>query len=250
VFQFRSASEDEQTLGIAERQDPLMLNLVLTELKRQMQAVWQDLIEGDNFVYQLIEEPGVRGGGSGEFSGDIEPSGSEFKKSGASCLVGGAGVVVDVSSEFPREDVEMKIMEVFEAVIDGVKGASCTSVGLNGGGPYVAQFNFGSKRHDTGLEVGADSVEVVAGDAFIEDGIGGADGILDVIDEVMLGVWYGVQTLLGYDVDDRGACVYHLEGNEKADGAVEIPLRDAHMSEVKPVSRVNLVFQLVQQDLL
>ena len=250
MFELGSASENEQTLGIAERQDPLTFNLVSTKLKRQMQAVWQDLVEGDNFVYQLIEKPGVRGGGSGEFSGDIEPSWCEFEKSGASCLVGGAGVVVDVSAELPGEYVEVKIVEVFEGVIDGVKGASCTSLGLNGRGPDIAQFNFGSKGDDTGLEVGSDSLEVATGDPFVEDGIGGPDGILDVIDEVMFGVWYGVQTLLCDDVDDRAAGVYHLQGGEEADGATKIPFRDTHTSQVKSISGVNLVFQLVQQDLL
>src|SRR3990172_11480329 len=124
-----------------------------------------DVVEICKGVYQLITPPWVCRSRPREFACDIQSSRGKFEKSSAAGLVCIAAVVVDISTELPGQHVEVKIIEVKEAVIAGISFLLNASLGLNCRDTEIAQFNFNSQRDESSLKIRANSVQFGIGDS-------------------------------------------------------------------------------------
>ena len=116
-----------------------------------MQTVRADIIENDYLVYQLIKKPGVCGCRSRQLSGDIQSARCKLQKTGFLFPFGRAGVVVNISAELPRQNVQAKIMKRPKTVIHGVKCPSGGPLWLNCCGAEITQLYLSSERHKARL---------------------------------------------------------------------------------------------------
>ncbi len=147
----RPSAHRQQTLDEAEGQNLLTADLILAQLEGEMQAVRMNLVEADDFMDQLAQEPRVAGGRPGELARDAQPARRHFEEALAARPVRVAAVVIDVAAEFPAQHVQVKIVEVLESVVDRVGGLGNAPQRLDRGGTDVAQLHLASQRDQAGL---------------------------------------------------------------------------------------------------
>ena len=136
-------------------------------------------------------------------------------------------MVVDVSAELPREDVEVKIIEVHKAVVHRVGPFLDAPLRLDSGEAKVAQLHLNSEGDKPGLEAGANPVKLGPDDRGVKQAPGGPDGVLDVIDKVVFLVWHSPEALPDDQIDGVGICVYHTHRGDKAWATLEVPFGGA-----------------------
>ncbi len=71
-------------------------------------------------------------------------------------------MIVDISSEFPAEYIESKIVEVFEAV---EKCVSCLDVAMYGFEAEITEFEFCAEGDEPVSSICADAFDFTFGDA-------------------------------------------------------------------------------------
>jgi hypothetical protein len=214
-----------------------------------MQAVRTDIIKRGKLGDKLVHEPGVSSCGTGEFAGNIKTAGGKFEKSPSAAAGGCSAVIVDVAADFPCEDVEAEIVKIEEAIV-GLKEALKRSLIRDCKSAEVAEFQFGADGGKTDLAIRKDAVKLSAGYTHIEKAVSGADGVLDIIDEVRLRRGLGGKGAVYDHVDGSRACIYYSQTHQQADGSLEITFGGPHVLEFETHLGLDFLIELIQDYLL
>ena len=159
-------------------------------------------------------------------------------------------MVVDVSAELPREDVEVKIIEVHKAVVYRVGLFLDAPLRLDSGAAKVAQLHLNSERDKPGLEAGANPVKLGPDDRGMKQASGGPDGVFDVVDEIVFLAGHSPEALPDDQINDVGVCVYHTQRGDKAWATLEVPFGGAQMLQLEAISLMDCFVELIEKDLL
>ena len=156
-------------------------------------------------------------------------------------------MVVDISAEFPGQNIEAKITEILKAVIYRVNPLLYASLWLNGCGAEVAQLDFNSERYDARLKIGANAFQVSPCNTSMKHTLCRAHGVFDVVNEVVSVVGHGLKTFFNNQINRPAVCIYHLQSGKKTNRAFEISLRGTHMFELKTISGLYSFVELIEE---